>query len=140
MPPAKATAHWLDDQAKLDTLLEAWLQAWINSHRRSIWPRDVCDIMRSQGYNIRDIQEQISLAMVTQPAKRTVGQAKLMSLYQSILAEKEQALAEDLSVTSTGQIFLLKAQHGYEDRSTVKVEGEGLAEIIASKTKHKAEP
>lgn len=136
LPLAEEQAAWLG-QAK--EVCECWHGAWLGTARRSAWPRAAADALRIQGLaTMHEIQGQLGLALVTKAELRNPGQKVLLNTYKVIMSEKEQAMVEDLSANPVGQIFLLKAQHGYEDKSTVHMQGEGLADIIAKRTAHKA--
>lgn len=116
-------------------ILDVWMGAWEKTNRKTVFPRVVNDALRKNGISAFELQSYISEAIVTK--SKTKLQQMAVDQYLIISKEAELAKTEDLSETGPGLQFLLKAQHGYEDKQTVKVEDGNIADIIAKKSEHK---
>lgn len=118
----------------LQELLDIWYPAWQSSGRKTLWPRAANDALRAVGSSARDLQEKINGVLTK--AKRTEDDERQVRRYLDARMEMEQALVEDVSNNPIGQIFMLKAKHGYEDKQTIKMEGGNLSDIIAANSAH----
>ena len=121
-------------ELSLKELLDVWYPAWQSSGRKTLWPRAANDALRDVGSSARDLQERINDVLVK--AKRSVKDERQVRRYLDARMEMEQALVEDVSNNPIGQIFMLKAKHGYEDKQTIKMEGGNLSDIIAANSTH----
>lgn len=119
---------------RIKKILPLWLDTWRNGSRKVTFSREVNDVLRDNGTSSLEIQETISAILVS-PHKTKVQQ-ELLTTYALIKKECEMSIAEDLAEREKGAIFLLKSQHGYEDKQTVKVEDGNLASIIRDNSQH----
>lgn len=114
------------------------MEEWEASNRKVTFPRTACDALRRLGSSATELQQYISTAMSTSEADRTKPMTKALHQYLIIKKECEMSIVEDVTESTPGSIFILKATHGYEDKQTVRVEDGNIADIIAKNSAHKS--
>lgn len=113
------------------------MDAWKQTTRKVPYPRAVSDALMDQcGIDVLDMQEIISECLIQ--TSKTPEQERMLRTHLSIKKQCEMAIAEDVAQNPQGSIFLLKSQHGYEDKQTLKVEDGNLAAIVQEHSKHNA--
>lgn len=117
-------------------IMDVWLASWEKTNRKVTFPRATCDALRNIKVSAFTVQEYITGALATPIPKRTKLQLLALKQYALIHKECEMSIAEDCAETNQGAIFLLKSKHGYEDKQTISVENDSLADIIEKRSVH----
>ena len=128
-----------EKKSDIQQMIAIWLKQYHKpkNMQKAPFPRSANSELRDAGFSSFQLQNAVNDALLTKLSDLTEDQIDLVRTYNEIKLECEQALVEDTVKSTNGAIFILKSQHGYEDKSTIQVESGSLSDIIAENSQHK---
>ena len=117
-------------------IIKCWFDTWENSEQLTPWPKEVRKKLRTLGYDMVQLQENIACAQSLPANKRTDMQKELVHIHKVVYAESNMALSEQLIQTVPGIIYEAKTIHNRIDKHVVTVEHTtSLSDIISDYSK-----
>lgn len=121
----------------LDTIRETWYNTWVDSNRKTMFPRDTSIALRAIGYTARQVLGIVNDISAKEPSTVSKPEIDFLNFYNDLFFEIEENIIEDTTETPQGQIFILKAKHGLQDKNIIKVETDlNIQDIIRENSPH----
>lgn len=103
----------------LKKLIATWKKAWEATDGSTPIPLSVDRALASDGYSVQTIKEMKLFLATRRPSSLTPLMKEFVGFYARTLAVQDGVLQERMAGSPTGQIFLMRAIHGYRDTVSV---------------------
>jgi len=120
---------------KIKTILKIWKEKWKESSKTSPYPPEVIEAWEEAGFSYQEVREMITQAIAMR--KHLDEKDPIMQLLRysdNYTFSSEQYLRARAAEATAGQIFLLKAKHGYKETQNINIGG-NLEDILRKASK-----